>query len=101
MAYREPRSNLAYGTGRCVIPCMNKIPMCKKENSVKHFKRLTACMRTEALSGLSGGIVWGGGVGGGLGLCFLVPFRLRLLFPCSPEINGLIPLFPKTSGRAS
>ena len=34
-------------------------------------------------------------------LCSPVPFSFRLLFPFSPEINGLIPLFPKTSGRAS
>ena len=27
-----------------------------------------------------------------------VPFSFRLLFFCSPEINGLIPLFPKPLG---
>ena len=34
-------------------------------------------------------------------LCFPVFFSVRLLFPCSPEINDLIPLFPKTPERAS
>ena len=34
-------------------------------------------------------------------ICSPVPFSFRLLFPCSSEINGLIPLFPKTLGRAS
>ena len=34
-------------------------------------------------------------------LCFPGPFSFILLFPRSPEINGLIPLFPKTTGRAT
>ena len=32
-------------------------------------------------------------------LCSPVHFSFRLLFPCSPEINGFIPLFLKTPGR--
>ena len=31
-------------------------------------------------------------------LCFSVPFSFIILFPCSAEINGLIPLFLKTPG---
>ena len=34
-------------------------------------------------------------------LCSPVFFSFRLLFPCSPEINGLIPLFNKPPWRAS
>ena len=36
-------------------------------------------------------------------LCSSVPFIFRLLFPYphSPEINGIVPLFPKIPGRAS
>ena len=30
-----------------------------------------------------------------------IPFSFKPLFPCSLEINGLIPVFPKTPGRAS
>ena len=33
--------------------------------------------------------------------CSPVPLKKWDLFPCSPEINGLVPLFPKTPGRAS
>ena len=33
--------------------------------------------------------------------CSPIPFSFRLLFPCSHEINGLIPLFLQTPGRAS
>ena len=32
------------------------------------------------------------------GFCSAVPFSFRFLFPCAPEINGLIPLFPKPLG---
>ena len=32
------------------------------------------------------------------GFCFPVVFNFRLLFPCSPEINGLMPLFSKPLG---
>ena len=31
----------------------------------------------------------------------LIPDFFLLLFPCSPEINGVVFLFPKTPGRAS
>ena len=34
-------------------------------------------------------------------LCSPVPFIFRLVFSCFPEINDIIPLFPRTPGRAS
>ena len=34
-------------------------------------------------------------------LCSPVPLKIWPLFLCSPEINALVPLFPKTPGRAS
>ena len=33
-------------------------------------------------------------------ICFPVPFIFRLVLPCSPEINDIIPLFPLIPGRA-